>query len=31
MWANAYSYKGIGWFLREARAAHGITQVEMAK
>ena len=31
MWTNAYSYVDIGEFLREARRARGITQVEMAK
>ena len=31
MWTNAYSYGDIGEFLREARRARGITQVEMAR
>ena len=31
MWTNAYSYEDIGKFLREARRARGVTQVEMAK
>ena len=31
MWTNAYSYEDIGEFLREARRARGITQVEMAR
>ena len=31
MWTNAYSYEDIGEFLREARRARGITQIEMAK
>lgn len=31
MWTNACSYEDIGEFLREARGACGITQVEMAK
>ena len=31
MWTNAYSYEDIGEFLREARRARGITQIEMAR
>lgn len=31
MWINAYSYEDIGKFLREARRARGVKQVEMAK
>ncbi len=31
MWTNAYSFEGIGEFLKEARKEQGITQTEMAK
>ena len=31
MWTNAYSFEGVGEFLKEARKERGITQAEMAK
>lgn len=31
MWTNAYSFEGVGEFLKETRRERGITQAEMAK